>query len=84
MATLAAIGNLSRDVATYPDGRRHQMLGGAALQRRVRRRACWPDRGPLCPYYPYRSARKAARDPDDVALRKAVAAARRGRPGEHS
>jgi len=29
--TLAVIGNISRDVSAYPDGRRHANLGGAAL-----------------------------------------------------
>lgn len=31
MGPLGVIGNISRDIAIYPDGRRHEMLGGAAL-----------------------------------------------------
>jgi sugar/nucleoside kinase (ribokinase family) len=31
MATLSVIGNISRDLAVYPDGRTHELLGGAAL-----------------------------------------------------
>ncbi len=31
MSGLAVIGNISRDLAVYPDGRRFELLGGAAL-----------------------------------------------------
>jgi sugar/nucleoside kinase (ribokinase family) len=31
MTALAVIGNISRDIAVYPEGRRHALLGGAAL-----------------------------------------------------
>lgn len=31
MTILGVIGNISRDLATYPGGRRYEMLGGAAL-----------------------------------------------------
>ncbi len=31
MSTLAVIGNISRDLAVYPDGRRFEQLGGAAF-----------------------------------------------------
>jgi sugar/nucleoside kinase (ribokinase family) len=31
MGTLGVIGNISRDIAVYADGRRHELLGGAAL-----------------------------------------------------
>lgn len=31
MTVLAVLGNISRDLASYPDGRRFELLGGAAL-----------------------------------------------------